>query len=534
MVMGKKVKHRQPRRRPLLEEIEPRILYSADFAPGLVPDTTLVPDVEQRTVDLGGEFAATAQEAQARRHELVLVETDTPDYQKLVDDILKQAGDGRDIEVVLLDASKDGLKQITDILAARQDLSAVHLVSHGADGTVELGVTELDFDTLLKNATQIKGWGKSLSAEADILIYGCDVAQQSDGKALIDALARLTGADVAASEDLTGASAQGGNWTLEYRTGGIDTPLAISTAEQFSYSGTLATYTVTNTNDTGAGSLRQAIQNANANGGADTIDFNIAGAGVKTINVMSALPAITGTVVIDGTTQPGFASTPLIEIDGQTQSYEGLYLDTGSDGSTIKGLAINHFMRAILINTSSNNVVVGNFLGTDATGTVAKPNWAGVATRTSNNIIGGTSAADRNIISGNSVDGIQITGASGGSGNVVMGNYIGLDVTGTVDLGNTNQGVALYNGAKDNIIGGTAAGAGNVISGNNGEGVRVVTSGTTGNVVVGNLIWHQCSRYSGHCEQQRCMDRRHCSGQYRRRHGCRGPATSSPTTRWTE
>src|SRR5262245_40288351 len=107
--MGKKVKHRQPRRQPLLEEIEPRILYSADFAPGLVPDTALVPDAEQRTVDLGGEFAATTKEAQARRHELVLVETDTPDYQKLVDDILKQAGDGRDIEVVLLDASQDGL-----------------------------------------------------------------------------------------------------------------------------------------------------------------------------------------------------------------------------------------------------------------------------------------------------------------------------------------------------------------------------------------------------------------------------------------
>ncbi len=119
--------------------------------------------------------------------------------------------------------------------------------------------TKLNFDSLLKNATQIKGWGRALSADADILIYGCDVAQQRSGKALIDALARLTGADVAASEDLTGAADLGGDWDLEYRTGGIETPLAISTAEQFSYSGTLATYTVTNTNDTGAGSLREAI-----------------------------------------------------------------------------------------------------------------------------------------------------------------------------------------------------------------------------------------------------------------------------------
>ena len=201
---------RQPRRRPLVEEIEPRILYSADFAPGLVDAAALTPTAEQRTVDPAGEFIQTsAQDAQARRHELVLVETNTPDYQKLVDDILKQGGDGRDIEVVLLDASKDGIQQITDILAARQDLSAVHLISHGADGQVQLGTTQLDFDTLLKNATQIKGWGKSLSADADILIYGCDVAQQADGKALVDALARLTGADVAASDDLTGAAEQG-------------------------------------------------------------------------------------------------------------------------------------------------------------------------------------------------------------------------------------------------------------------------------------------------------------------------------------
>ncbi len=69
----------------------------------------------------------------------MLVETDTPDYQKLVDDVIRQAGDGRDIEVVLLDAGKDGIKQITDILAARKDLSAVHLIAHGADGAGAVG-----------------------------------------------------------------------------------------------------------------------------------------------------------------------------------------------------------------------------------------------------------------------------------------------------------------------------------------------------------------------------------------------------------
>src|SRR5512144_2299029 len=145
-------KQKRQLRRPVVEEIEPRILYSADFAPGLVDAAALTPAAEQRTLDTAREFTQTStQDAQTRRHELVLVDTNTPDYQKLVDDVVKQAGDGRDVEVMLLDASKDGIQQITDILAARKDLSAVHLISHGADGQVQLGSTTLNFDSLLKN-----------------------------------------------------------------------------------------------------------------------------------------------------------------------------------------------------------------------------------------------------------------------------------------------------------------------------------------------------------------------------------------------
>ena len=316
------------------------------------------------------------------------------------------------------------------------------------------------------------------------------MAQHADGKALIDALARLTGADVAASEDLTGAVEQGGNWLLEYRTGGIETPLAITTAEQFSYSAILATYTVANTSDSGSGSLRAAISNANANAGADTIVFNITGAGVHTISLTSAaLPNISGTVTIDATTQPGFAGTPLIELDGSGAGAgaSGLVLAGGSSGSTVRGLVINSFSAsAIRILNSSNNLIAGNFLGTNAAGTATEGNQVGVfiTNSSTNNTVGGTSVSDRNIISGNTVDGIQIWGA-GTSGNVVQGNYIGLDVTGTLDLGNTNQGVAIFGGATNNTIGGTLADAGNVISGNNQYGVAITQSGTNGNVVQG-------------------------------------------------
>jgi hypothetical protein len=888
------------KRHAVVEEIEPRILYAADFAPALADAAAFVPEAEQRLVEPSGEFTETGIQ-ETRQHEIVFVDSATPDYSKLIEDIRSHNGE-RDIEVVLLDGGKDGIEQITKTLSGREGITAVHIVSHGSDGGVQLGKSNLNFDALLKNASNIKKWGNALTGEADILIYGCDVAASQDGKSLIEALSRLTGADVAASDDLTGGAELGGDWNLEFHAGDVETSIVFSQSMVLDWNATLqgvavggetrANTTTSGTQDTstwapprvvamdangnyvvawsgegpgdtngvffqrynangaaqgvetrinavtadtqdmpavamdasgnfvvawrsnnqdgsgtgiyaqrydasggtqgsqfrvntttangqdnpivamnasgafvvawvsinqdgdaagvyakrydsagvaqsgeiavntttagnqwvdsvamdatgnfvvtfnsadpnGSGvwtrrfdssgsalsgavranttttgdqdwssvamapdgdyvvawrsvgqdgslggiyaqrydsagvaqgsefrvntttaddqqhpavamdvngnfmvvwasydqdaagtwgiykqeynadgtanggqvrvnstlggnqmnpalamnavgqavvawagngstdssgvyfqrystalivdttsqsydspvtsgtitisqllsnkggdgriSLREAIfaanntANANANS-PDRIYFNIPGGGVRTINLASQLPFITRSVIIDGTTQRGYAGMPLVEVDGQGTIAEGLYLDTGSDGSTIKGLILNRFQWAIDIDGSSNNVVTGNFLGTDATGTVAKGNWVGVWVGTSNNRIGGTTAADRNIISGNTIDGVQISGAAGGTGNVVLGNYIGLDVTGTADLGNTNQGIALYNGAKDNIIGGTVDGAGNVISGNNGEGVRLIHSGTTGNVVLGNFI----------------------------------------------
>ena len=243
-------------------------------------------------------------------------------------------------------------------------------------------------------------------------------------------------------------------------------------------------------------SLREAIlaTNNTANvGGADRIFFNISGSGPHTITVASGgLPAITGAVEIDAASEPDYVSTPVIELSGASAgSASGLVLDAGSSGSTIRGLAINRFsLSAIRILNSSNNTVAGNFLGTSAAGTAALGNQVGVYLTggSSNNVIGGSTAADRNIISANTVDGVQIFGA-GTSGNLIRGNVIGLDITGTVDLGNTNQGVAIFNGATNNWVGGTGAGEGNIISGNGGDGVIVNNNTSTGNRILGNSIY---------------------------------------------
>lgn len=239
---------------------------------------------------------------------------------------------------------------------------------------------------------------------------------------------------------------------------------------------------VTNANNHGAGSLREAITNANSVPGPDTITFNIPGPGVKVISLVTALPEITEPVVIDASTQPGYNGAPLIEIDGNNLTFQsGLLIKAGN--TTVRGLAIGHFdFAGIELRSCNNNVIQGNYLGVDATGTQPRPNRTGLLlTDSSNNVIGGTTAAARNVISGNEGHGVDV----GGANNVIQGNYIGTNAAGTGAVPNNLNGVEIAHSSNiNNLIGGTAAGAGNLISGNS-QGIHIESPGNT---VQGNLI----------------------------------------------
>ncbi len=307
--------------------------------------------------------------------------------------------------------------------------------------------------------------------------------------------------------------------------------------------------------------LREAIIAANNTPGADEIRFNIGGGGAQTISPTSALPTITDPVVIDGTTQPGFAGTPLIELNGANAGIvNGLTITAGN--STVQGLVINRFgLSGISLQTNGGNQIVGNRIGTDAAGTADLGNgFHGIEIlRSPNNVIGGVTTQARNVISGNDEDGVNIAeqqatgnrvegnfigtnaagtaaipneddgvdmdsanniiiggvtatpgappgnlisgndddgvefdggfdipGAGNATGNVVQGNLIGTDVTGTAALPNLDDGVN-FDGGANNTVGGATAGAGNVISGNDGEGVDM-DGNATGNLIEGNLI----------------------------------------------
>ena len=247
------------------------------------------------------------------------------------------------------------------------------------------------------------------------------------------------------------------------------------------------TFTVTHTGDAGPGSLRQAILDANGAPGADAIHFDIAGAGPHTIVPTSALPVIVEAVTIDGTTEPSFAGRPVVEIDGSlTSSSSGLEITAGT--SVVRGLAIHRFSTGIFLRGAGGNVVEGNHVGTDASGTLDRGNAVhGILVSSNGNTIGGTTSETRNVVSGN--DNFGIAFGAGTTGNVAQGNFVGTDATGTVALPNglgiSTEGQSA--GPTSVTIGGTAPGAQNVVSGNAGSGISL--GGTTaGHVVQANLI----------------------------------------------
>ncbi len=312
-----------------------------------------------------------------------------------------------------------------------------------------------------------------------------------------------------------------------------------------------ATYTVTTTADSGAGSLRQAIIDANANPGADTIAFNIVGSGVQTIALADELPEITSPVTIDGYTQPGSSpntqpvgqglnTTLRIEIDG-TGTFFGCFFVSAGD-TTIRGLVINNCAVGITLSSGafSSNKVEGCFIGTDAAGTTRIDQDFSdqvEVVNQSNATIGGSAPAARNLF-GACQAGVRLTGAPSGhviegnlfgltaagdalltppcnatttaiivsgsgsflfdnamaggangiglngTGHTVQGNFLGTDATGTVAFGMSQRAIGMA--GSNHVIGGSAAGDGNVVAGA-GFYYGIEVAGT-GHVLKGNFI----------------------------------------------
>ena len=274
-----------------MEELEPRLLFSADSIAGLLSTQ----DATFQAYDSGlaeSQFLQTegiyqSSTSQSSRYEIVFIDAGVEGYQQLLADLQNQQNGNRRFEVYLLDNDRDGIEQISGILAGHQAVDAIHILSHGDNGRVNLGNGWLDTNNLNNYSDAIAGWSQVLGDDADLLFYGCDLAGSEEGKALVNALGGLTGADVAASDDLTGSSLLGGDWDLEYHLGAIESVVAFSSEIQQSWQNVLAVFNVDTIADTvddnlgdgialdlsGNTSLRAAIMEANALGGSHQINL---------------------------------------------------------------------------------------------------------------------------------------------------------------------------------------------------------------------------------------------------------------------
>jgi hypothetical protein len=263
------------------------------------------------------------------------------------------------------------------------------------------------------------------------------------------------------------------------------------------WSASAATLTVTNTNDAGLGSLRQAILDANAAPGS-TITFAIA-SGPQRIRPLSFFPKL-DSGVIDGSTQPGYAGAPLIELDGSLLPANGAFFGglTIGEGALARAVVVNRCPTYGILLYGPGRVV-GSYVGTDATGTLGRPNSAGIKVILSGAIVGGTNPGEGNVVSGNSY-GIVVSGPA-----TILGNLIGTDFTGTSPLPNAADGIFVDSpGSSITTIGGATPGSRNVISGNSQYGIEVFYANDV--LIQGNVIGPDVSGRTGLGAQRAGVD----------------------------
>ncbi|WP_372895392.1 DUF4347 domain-containing protein, partial [Stieleria sp.] len=262
--------------------LEKRLLFSATpIAPPVIDEAevdsgqaeSLVVDVatstSTSTSTSGGSESNDGQ--RTSRLQLVFVDAGVEDHQQLIDD-LRASNETADLEIYLLDGSRDGVEQITEILSGYQNVDAIHLLSHGNDAKLRLGNSTLDGGNLAGYAGDFAHWQASLTAEADLLLYGCELAETDSGVAMLEALAALTGADVAASTDDTGHASLGGDWELEYVGGIIESDSILDLQSNSRWKGVLSAPDIAATGEIRVNGTTTGVQTTNAGSTSVAVD----------------------------------------------------------------------------------------------------------------------------------------------------------------------------------------------------------------------------------------------------------------------
>lgn len=433
-------------------------------------------------------------------HNLVFIDMAVEDYSDLVNGVLDNT------QVFVLDSTRNGVEQITEILASgnRSNLTNIHIVCHGAPGSLKLGNTNLGLHTLDEYSQQLQQWQKIFSASAksenpwNLLIYGCNVASGDAGAEFVEKLHQLTGANIAASRQQIGNATLGGKWELEVCTAEMDVSLAFTETTRQAYAGVLATFTVNNTGDADDGdpnngitTLREAINLANATPGDDAIAFG----GIFTDRTPDVITLTSGQLTISDDLSIFGTGTSYLTVSGKNASpvFEISGLGTGV---SINGLAIAS--GSIKVNRSSilslsKSSVSGNTAASGISNSgILSLTYTSVFGNTQGGIYnGGTLSLTNSSVYGNTGGSTIFNGNTAGGG---IFNDSSSGKTGTLSLtnssvsGNTaNDGGGIYNQGgtlsltNSTVSGNRATSGGGIFNGNDagyGFGSATLTNST--------------------------------------------------------
>jgi hypothetical protein len=402
---------------------------------------------------------------------LVLVDSRIENYEQLLEGLVSDTP--VEYEVVVLDDQSDGIQQITTLLAGNQSFGAIHVVSHGSAGSLQLGNTTLNANNLSAYQAQISTWSQSLSEDADILLYGCDVAGSIEGQWLVNQIGHWAGADIAASDDLTGHDSFGGDWEFEYVVGAVETDLAFSLDVQQAWYGTLQTVTVTTVddvvngdtssinnlvaNDGGDGiSLREAIIAANGTAFGDTVvlgsgtyALSLTGGGellgdLDILHDTEIIGAANGTTIVDATALNDRA----FHVNSNTATFRNLTITGGTTAELAGGGGI--------LGAGATDIILENVKMTNNSAT------SGGAVRSSGSFTAINSTFSENTSTG-SGGALSLSASSSFQTVTIAGNVAGADGGGVyISNGNHDFDNVTLSGNESSNGGGMQIASGNV------------------------------------------------------------------------
>ena len=367
----------------------------------------------------------------------VFIDATVPDYAKFL-----YGGKPGTFSVVVT-PEENGITKITETLQGVTGVDALHILSEGNQGNFWLGKAFVSSDNVEQYSQDLQSWGSSLNNFADILIYACFTALGSEGAVLVEAISNLTGADVAASTNLTGSASLGGDWVLEASTGNIESGLAFGQEVLDSYDDSLVIFTVENLLDSGMDSLRDRITSANITAGDDEIRFNPfvfnGSQGAIELESEVLIDTTIGELTIDG----GFTGSSNVVVDGQGLSR--VFKVTGGEDATFKNITIRNGNSSeygggiyavgdinLLNTTVSGNMAEGSGGGIFATGDVTLTN----STVSDNEILGGDGDIDENGGGIFALGGVNLLNTNV-SGNIAIDSGGGILAVGEVRINNS-------------------------------------------------------------------------------------------------